>query len=160
VFEAHYKGLKWSISNLTIEEIARKPKDEYQNLGVFQMTHQRDLKDFQTWWARSSNAEKQRRLALFDYFKSPEDERDIRRCIADAEELLMAKFVKYIKTGAARTRAAVQIVTADSYFPHAHMQVETYLKKYADKAELARVSALAALCCAPVVCRCVMWPHC
>lgn len=109
-------------------------------MGVIQMAHQRDLKEFQTWWARSSNTEKQRRLALFNYYKSPEDERDIRKCIKDSEELMVTKFIKHIKAGAARTRAAVQIVMTDAHFPHAHMQVETYLRKYGDKAELARVS--------------------
>ena len=111
------------------------------------MSHQRDLKEFQTWWGRSTNNEKQRRLAFFNYFTSPEDERDIRKCIADSEELIVAKFIKFIKAGAARTRAAVQIVTSDAYFPHSHMQVETYLKKYGDKAELARVRTQIRISC-------------
>jgi methyl coenzyme M reductase subunit C-like uncharacterized protein (methanogenesis marker protein 7) len=54
---------------------------------------------------------------------------------------MVAKFAKYIKTGAARTRAAVQMLLGDAHFPHSHMQVDTYLKKYGDKAELARVGA-------------------
>ena len=140
MFEGHYKSLKRSIHSLTLEEIARKHRDDYESLGVIQPSHQRELKEFQTWWTRSTTGEKQRRLALFNYFTSPEDGRDIKQCIAASEELMVAKFIKHIKTGAARTRAAVQIVTADSHFPHAHQQIETYLKKYADKAELARVS--------------------
>jgi hypothetical protein len=139
-FEAYYKGLKWNIANLSLQEIARRPRDEYESMGVTQPPHQRDLKEFQTWWNRSNNAEKQKRLTLFDYYKSADDPRDIKTCIKDAEELMVAKFMKYIKAGAARTRAAVEMVTSDSHFPHAHMQVETYLKKYGDKAEMARVS--------------------
>jgi hypothetical protein len=60
---------------------------------------------------------------------------------------MVAKFMKYIKAGAARTRAAVEMVISDSHFPHAHMQVETYLKKYGDKAEMARVSRGHNGCC-------------
>jgi hypothetical protein len=140
VFESYYKGLKWNIANLSLQEIARRPRDEYESMGVTQPPHQRDLKEFQTWWNRSSNTEKQKRLTLFDYFKSADDPRDIKACIKDAEELMVAKFMKYIKAGAARTRAAVEMITSDSHFPHSHMQVETYLKKYGDKAEMARVS--------------------
>lgn len=140
ILESFYKGMKWNIHNLTIEEIIRKPKDEYENFGILQPQHQRELREFQVWWGKVSTQQKQKQLALFNYYKSPNDERDIKACIAESEEIMVAKFMKYIKTGSARTREAVQMVVSDSHFPHAHLQIETYLKKYGNKAEMARVS--------------------
>jgi hypothetical protein len=139
VLEGFYKAMKWDIRSLTLEEVGKKPRDDYETFGVIQLPHQKDLKEFQTWWARASNNEKQKKLALFNYYTGPSDPRDIRQCIADAEEVMVNKFLRVIKTGSARTKAAVQIIMTDAYFPHSHMQVETYLKKYGDKAELARV---------------------
>ena len=125
--------------NLSLEEIAKKPKDNYENFGVIQPQHQKELKDFQAWWHKTTLLDKQKRLTLFNYFKSPEDPRSIQQCVADSEEMYVAKFMKYNKTGSARTRQAVQSILETSLFPHAHQQVETYLKKYEGKAELTRV---------------------
>lgn len=138
--------MKWNIHNLTIEEIIRKPKDEYESIGILQPQNQRELKEFQAWWGKVTTQQKQKQLSLFNYYKTPEDERDIKACIADSEEIMVAKFMKYIKTGSARTREAVQMVVTESHFPHAHLQIETYLKKYANKAEMARVSNYCTIC--------------
>ena len=88
------------------------------------------------------DAEKQKKLSFFNYYTHPDDPRSIQDCIRDSEETLFKKFSRVVKTGASRTRAAVQVVAGQSLFPHTHQQVDAYLKKYGDKPELARVSLL------------------
>jgi len=141
--EEHYKASKLNVQSLTIEEVARTAKDDYeQQLGVGQSVLVKALKEFQTWWGRVSNAEKQKKLSFFNYYAHPDDPRSIRDCIRDSEETLFKKFSRVLKTGASRTRTAVQVVVGESLFPHTHQQVDAYLKKYGDKPELARVSLL------------------
>jgi hypothetical protein len=141
--EEHYKASKLGVQSLTIEEVARTAKDDYeQQLGVGQPMLAKALKEFQTWWGRASNAEKQKKLSFFNYYTHPDDPRSIQDCIRDSEETLFKKFSRVVKTGASRTRAAVQVVAGQSLFPHTHQQVDAYLKKYGDKPELARVSLL------------------
>jgi len=71
--------------------------------------HQKELREFQNWYTKTTVLDKQKRLALFNYFKSYEDSRDINSCIRGSEEVYVAKFMKFVKTGGARTRLAVQV---------------------------------------------------
>mmetsp|Transcript_22516 Transcript_22516/g.30834 ORF Transcript_22516/g.30834 Transcript_22516/m.30834 type:complete len:697 (-) Transcript_22516:1824-3914(-) len=54
--------------------------------------------------------------------------------------MLFKRFSKVITTGSSRTKAAVKAVVSESLFPHTLQQLDAYLKKYADKPELARES--------------------
>jgi len=71
--------------------------------------HQKDMREFQAWFNKTSVLDKQKRLSLFNYFKGWEDKRDISACIKGSEEVYVAKFMKFVKTGGARTRLAVQV---------------------------------------------------
>lgn len=115
ILEAFYKATRQSLSALTIEHIAKIPKEQYESYGFTQPQHQKEIREFQTWYNKTSVEVKQKRLSLFNYFKSPEDERGINAVIRSSEEVFVAKFMKYVKTGAARTRQAVQVRTLGSF---------------------------------------------
>jgi hypothetical protein len=145
IISDHYqKVLLRSSANLTIEDIATTTlKEQYEkNLGILQTNHIRDLREFQAWWKKTSLFERENKLSLFNYYQSPYDERSLKQCIEDSLELFIKKFSKYLKTSATKTRKACEMIIESSEFPHSHLQVETYLKRYADKPELARVSEL------------------
>ena len=108
--EAYYKATRQSLSSLTIDHIAKIPKEQYESYGFTQPQHQKEIKEFQSWYNKTAVKDKQKRLSLFNYFKSPEDDRDINAVILSCEEVFVAKFMKYVKTGAARTRQSVQVI--------------------------------------------------
>ena len=63
----------------------------------------------------------------------------IQDCIQQSVELMTKKFVKFIKASQSKTKVACQNLVDQSMFPHSHQQIDTYLRRYADKPELARV---------------------
>ena len=138
--EGHYKSLKMNMSSLSIEDIASKSRDEADSIGVMQPPHAKQLREFQTWWAKASVVEKHKRLSLFNYYSDPvTDTRSILQCITDSETFVLNKFMKVVKTGATRTRMAVKSALVESKYPHSFLQLDNYLRKYGDKPELARV---------------------
>ena len=140
VIQDHIVAMQKPLSSITIEEIAEKQKDDYEVLGVVQTNHVRDLKEFQAWWKKTLPYEREKKLGLFNFYSSPDDPRSIQDCIQQSVELMTKKFVKFIKASQTKTKAACQNLVDQSMFPHSHQQVDTYLRRYADKPELARVS--------------------
>ena len=138
--EASCKTKKLDINSFSLESISQKQKEDFELMGVTSATQIRSLKEFQLWWKRTSAAEREKKLALFNYYSSPSDSRTIQQCIADSEDVIAKKFLKVISTGTTKTRLACRSIVAESIFPHSHQQIEAYLKKYGDKPELARVS--------------------
>jgi hypothetical protein len=137
--EAHCKAQKKDLNSFTLESIVQKSKEEFVAIGVNSATQIRTLKDLQLWWKRTSAAEREKKMAFFNFYASPTDPRDIKQCILDSEDFIYSKFSKVITTGSTRTRAACKSIVTDSIYPHSHQQIDAYLKKYADKPELARV---------------------
>lgn len=143
ITDYYQKVLQKTMSNLTIEEIAVNmvTKELYEkHLGILQTNHVRDLKEFQTWWKKTSPFERESKLGLFNYYTSTRDPRTLKQCINDSLELFVKKFSKYLKTSSTKTKKSCQMIIEASDFPHSHLQVETYLRRYSDKPELARVS--------------------
>jgi hypothetical protein len=140
--EQFYKNSKQlNLSTLTIEQIIEKHKENFETIGILQTNHLRDAKELQTWWKRVSPAEREKKLTLFNYFSGPDDRRTIQQVIYDRREVLIEKFLRVFKSTQSRTRLACMSIVEDSLFPHSTLQVEMYVKRYADKPELARVSA-------------------
>jgi hypothetical protein len=138
--ELFYKSSKQlNLSALTIEQIIEKHKENFETIGILQTNHLRDAKELQTWWKRVSPAEREKKLTLFNYFSGPDDRRTIQQVIYDRREVLIEKFLRVFKSTQSRTRLACMSIIEESLFPHSTLQVESYVKRYADKPELARV---------------------
>lgn len=138
----YYRDLRKSIWQLSIEELATKKPEEFDRLGILQSTHIRDLKEFQSWWKKTLPYEKENKMALINYYSSPEDPRSIEQCIQDSLPLLQKKFFKAIKSSQAKTKRALDMLIEETKFPLTHAQIDVYLKKYADHPDQARVILL------------------
>lgn len=143
----HYHALRKPLLSLTLDGILNFPKEEYEKLGIIQAQHVREMKEFQTVFKKLSALDREKKLALFNYYSDPYDMRSIQECIQASIEAMMKKFTRAVKAGQTRTRQACQQLVDQSMFPHSHLQIETYLRKYADKAELIRVRILHCMMC-------------
>lgn len=135
----HYRDLHRNVHQLTIDEIVQKRPEEFERLGIMQSTHVKELKEFQYWWKKTMPYERENKLALINYYARPEDPRSIHECIRESLDVLFKKFAKVLKTSATKTKRAVENLVNESHFPVSHAQIETYLKKYNDKHDQARV---------------------
>ncbi len=138
--EQFHRASKMDLSALTVEQIVDTAKENLETIGVLQTNHQRDVKELQTWWRKTTPQERERKCALLNYHSDPYDTRPLKACIAESEEVLVKKFLRVLKTSASRTKTAVKTVAEESLFPHTHLQIDNYLRRYADKPELARDS--------------------
>jgi hypothetical protein len=142
VIREHYQAIHKSLNSLVFEEIMNRSKEGYELLGIVQTHHVRDLKELQTWWKKTLPYEREKKLCLFNSYSSQHDNRCIQDCIQDSADLLLKKFIRYIKANQSKTKQTIQNIVNQSNFPHSHQQIETYLKRYSDKPELARVSGI------------------
>lgn len=138
----HYHQARKPLSSLTIDELVSVSKDDYEKYGIIQAHHVREMKDFQVLYKKLSPADREKKLALFNYYSDPYDTRSIQECIKASIDTLMRKFTKAVKTGQSRTKQSLQNLIDMSHYPHSHQQVESYLKKYNDKPELIRVCSV------------------
>eukprot|EP01033_Poteriospumella_lacustris_P010304 gene10304-7320_t len=138
----YYRDMRKSLWTLTIEDIATKRPEEFDRLGILQAQHIRDLKEFQAWWKKTLPYERDNKLALINYYASPEDPRSLSQCIQESSTLLFKKFLKGIKTSSTKTKKAVDTLLNETHFPLTHAQIDWYLKKYADHPDQAREAIL------------------
>jgi hypothetical protein len=139
VISNHFQAIRKPLS-LQLDDILSLSAEDCDCVGLIEAYHVRELKEFQTMYKKFNAAELEKKLALFNFYSDPYDSRSIQECIQASIEIFMRKFTRVLKTGQSRTRQSLQLLLDQSNFPHSHLQVETYLKKYSDKAELIRVS--------------------
>ena len=99
------------------------------------------LSTLQAWWQKAAPGARKTALMLFNYYEDPSDPRTIRQCIRDSEEYITNKFIKAFPSNASRMKAVCTRIVK-SLYPLSRRQLDSYLKKYTDRAELARVSGI------------------
>ena len=62
----------------------------------------KSLVDFQRWHKRSTPAQMEASLTLFNYYKTPYDTRNIKECVLDSEDYVYKKLVKAMPNNATR----------------------------------------------------------
>lgn len=125
---------------LTIEKFISMPPFRLEEFGIKGAMLVRTYQTFAEWWTKTPVDKRNEAAKFFNSFTSPDDARSIQECVIESEDKLIARFLRQYPAGANRTRAACKALTVSNY-PISVAQLEAYIKKYNDTAELARVSA-------------------
>lgn len=141
--ELFYKIEKKDIRRVTYETLMNMSKESFESIGIVQVAHVRSLRELQLWWKKIKIKQRNIKLSFFNYYSNDYlDKRSMRDCIRDSEDQLFKKFLQIIPTSQSRTKQVCKMVATESHYPHTHLQIENYFKKFGDKPELARVSCL------------------
>jgi len=136
--ESHFKGRPHQLASLTVEAVMKMKATSYETIGVFQQLHVRAMSLFRDWWMRKSEAEKLVDLSLVNYYQGPDDERSVRSCVEDSEEMLLDMFRKAFPTAASRMKSSIGRTIINTCYPHAKLQLENYLKHYSGNPGMAQ----------------------
>ena len=124
-----------SHKNLSIEAIASFDPLQCEQIGIRELNDKTSLRQFQSWWDKTEQSEKDRALSFINYFDGYKDSRTIQKCIDDSYDKICDIFLKHVKGGQARTQMALKKLLADSIYPLTYAQIELYIKKYSDNAD-------------------------
>eukprot|EP00605_Chrysophyceae_sp_TOSAG23-4_P001261 GSChrysophyteH1.ASY1.ANO1.1372.1 assembled CDS len=133
-----FKFKEDQLKAITLEGLATTPPDMYERLGVVGMDKIKSMKGFQTWYAKTPPILREKNTQLLNYYVDVDDKRTLREVIDSGEPLISEKFIKLFPQGAVRTQKVVRDAVKKSVFPHTHAMVDDYLKRYGDKADLAK----------------------
>jgi hypothetical protein len=143
VIDEFFKVRQTAFQNLTMEHIMNLSKENFHSIGLTEREDHipiiKSLIQCQNWWRKASIGQKEGSLTLINYFKSPEDRRDILSCIQDSEEELLKRFTKMFPNNMTRLQSLCKDIVSRTHFPIARRQLDTYLQKYAGKAAQAQV---------------------
>lgn len=135
--EEKYKMKKDQMQALTLQGIVGTPPDLYERLGIVGMDKIKMFKDFQGWYNKTPKVLLEKNIQLLNFYSGVDDKRTLQEVISAGEPYITERFLKIFPQGAARTQKATrQVVT--SLYPHSVAQIDAYLRKYGDKADLAR----------------------
>ena len=132
------KNAPESLLDLRIDEVANTQLDKFVSLGILQYAHIKQLQEFQKWWKFTPKAIRTHKLSFLNYFNGPTDTRTIQQCIKESEQLITDTFLKSYPSSISRTKSAIEAIVNNGSQPITHAQLDAYLKKYDNKAELAR----------------------
>jgi len=135
--EEKYKHKKDQLKSLTLQGIIGTPPDLYERLGIVGMDKIKIFKEFQGWYSKTPPFLREKNSQLFNFYYGVDDRRTLQEVIAAGEPYITERFLKLFPQGAARTQKSTRQVAA-SLYPHTVAQIDAYLRKYGDKADLAR----------------------
>ena len=140
--EKHLKEKPTQLSQISLNYLINLAPSKYDSIGIF-TENAKSLKAFVEWWNKTPSDTRRKRLALFNYFDSPHDQRSIEQCVRASETKLMSYFLKAYPNNKARVTSAMKNLVLSKY-PHSEQQILRFLKKYSGKPSLAqdRVSEL------------------
>lgn len=123
---------------VTVEDIAIIAKEDFPNIGIIDHQHIRLLLDFQNWWRRNDDASREKALTFYNHFTDQYDTRSIEECSIDSYKYLEERFIHEYPSGLTKTKQSIRRVCEINHFPLTYGQVDAYLRRYKDKAEMAR----------------------
>jgi hypothetical protein len=123
---------------VTVEDIAVIEKADFPNIGIIEHQHIRLLLDFQNWWRRNSDESREKALTFYNHYNDQYDTRSIDQCSFDSYKYLEGRFIREYPSGLSKTKQAVRRICEVNHFPLTYGQIDAYLRRYRDKAEMAR----------------------
>jgi hypothetical protein len=141
--KGHHKGSKTGASGglnaPSLDKLASMAAKDFEAFGIKRQDLAHEVTKFQNWWNKTNQQGRDAASELVNYYADVDDPRSLKDCIRDREEYIVGRFTASFPAHEARTRVAVKRITG-STFPHGYMQIESYLQKYLQSPELARVS--------------------
>jgi hypothetical protein len=122
----------------SLDKLAQLTTKELEGFGIKKQELVHELIKFQNWWNKTNQAGREAASVLVNYYSDVQDSRPLRECIRDKEEYIVSRFLAFFPSHEARTRVAVHRVV-QSLYPHGHQQIESFIQKYLQSPELARV---------------------
>ena len=141
--EKKFKLRPKDLAALTIEGLADLPPDRFESIGVSGAEDARHLKNLQKWWKGTTPLSRDKGLRFVNWFnvdasfRDEPDRRTLRAVLQSGDTDIYERFAKLFPQSLVRCQNAAKRVVSESLFPVTFAQVDNYLKKWGDKADLA-----------------------
>lgn len=142
LIEATFNGRPSKLRSITLQYIVNLKKANYGTIGLtdsedhFEIV--KSLMDFQRWYKRSTPAQFEASMGLFNYWKGPDDGRQLESCILESENYVFKRLDKAMPNNVTRCRSIAKSIVSSSSFPHARKQLDSFCAKYAGKSGTAQ----------------------